>query len=62
MNAFKPQYLYWECLDMLRKLLLVGMVLLVGRGTAPGPNKSGGSKGGLVLLLHSSQRTRMEHM
>jgi hypothetical protein len=33
MDAFLPQYLYWEALDMLRKLALVGLVLLVGRGS-----------------------------
>jgi hypothetical protein len=33
MDAYKPRYLYWEALDMLRKLALVGVVLLVGRGT-----------------------------
>jgi hypothetical protein len=33
MDAFKPDYLYWEALDMLRKLLLVGVVLWIGRGT-----------------------------
>ena len=30
---YVPAYLYWEALDMLRKLVLVGLVLLVGRGT-----------------------------
>ena len=34
MDAYVPAYLYWEALDMLRKLALVGLVLLVGRGTA----------------------------
>jgi|EP01046_Picozoa_sp_COSAG06_P062399 hypothetical protein len=33
MDAFSPRYLYWEALDMLRKLALVGLVLLVGRGS-----------------------------
>jgi hypothetical protein len=33
MDAYVPTYLYWEALDMLRKLALVGLVLLVGRGT-----------------------------
>lgn len=33
MDAFKPRYLYWESMDMLRKLCLVGLVLIVGRGT-----------------------------
>jgi hypothetical protein len=33
MDAFQPQFLYWEALDMIRKLALVGLVLLVGRGS-----------------------------
>ena len=33
MDAFIPRYLYWEALDMFRKLSLVGLVLVVGRGT-----------------------------
>ena len=33
MDAFQPAYLYWEALDMIRKLFLVGLVLLVGRGS-----------------------------
>eukprot|EP01043_Picozoa_sp_COSAG02_P018544 COSAG02_NODE_868_length_16360_cov_12.608204_7_plen_1171_part_00 len=33
MDAYVPAYLYWEALDMLRKLALVGLVLLVGRGS-----------------------------
>ena len=33
MDAYSPRYLYWEALDMLRKLALVGLVLLVGRGS-----------------------------
>jgi hypothetical protein len=33
MDAYDPRYLYWEALDMIRKLALVGLVLLVGRGT-----------------------------
>jgi ABC-type branched-subunit amino acid transport system substrate-binding protein len=33
MDAFKPQYIYWEAMDMFRKLALVGLVLVVGRGT-----------------------------
>ena len=32
-QAFLPQYLYWEACDMLRKLALVGLVLLAGRGS-----------------------------
>ena len=31
--AYSPKYLYWESLDMLRKLSLVGLVLVVGRGS-----------------------------
>ena len=33
MDAYKPRYLYWEAMDMIRKLVLVGLVLLVGRGS-----------------------------
>ena len=33
MDAFNPDYIYWESLDMLRKLALVGLVLMVGRGS-----------------------------
>jgi hypothetical protein len=33
MDAFQPSFLYWEALDMIRKLALVGLVLLVGRGS-----------------------------
>ena len=33
MDAYVPAYLYWEALDMLRKLALVGLVLMVGRGS-----------------------------
>lgn len=33
MDAFQPQFLYWEALDMIRKLALVGLVLVVGRGS-----------------------------
>eukprot|EP01043_Picozoa_sp_COSAG02_P035061 COSAG02_NODE_2488_length_8701_cov_25.089630_3_plen_360_part_00 len=33
MDAFQPAFLYWEALDMIRKLCLVGLVLLVGRGS-----------------------------
>jgi hypothetical protein len=33
MDAYKPQYLFWEVLDMARKLSLGGLVLLVGRGS-----------------------------
>jgi hypothetical protein len=33
MDAYQPDYLYWEALDMLRKLALVGLVLCVGRGS-----------------------------
>jgi Ca2+-binding EF-hand superfamily protein len=34
MDAYNPRYLYWESVDMLRKLSLVGLVLPVGRGSA----------------------------
>ena len=30
---YVPAYLYWEALDMIRKLFLVGLILLVGRGS-----------------------------
>eukprot|EP01043_Picozoa_sp_COSAG02_P046470 COSAG02_NODE_4349_length_5466_cov_31.632569_3_plen_1141_part_01 len=33
LDAYKFQWYYWEMLDMLRKLLLVGLVLLVKRGS-----------------------------
>ena len=33
MDAYSFRHYYWEVLDLLRKFLLVGMVLLVGRGT-----------------------------
>eukprot|EP01046_Picozoa_sp_COSAG06_P054339 COSAG06_NODE_9647_length_1852_cov_1.118654_2_plen_439_part_01 len=33
MDAYSPRYLYWEALDMIRKLFLVGLILLVGRGS-----------------------------
>eukprot|EP01045_Picozoa_sp_COSAG04_P018744 COSAG04_NODE_1758_length_5668_cov_2.648411_2_plen_1402_part_00 len=33
MDAYAFRHYYWEALDLLRKLLLVGLVLLVGRGT-----------------------------
>jgi hypothetical protein len=33
LNAFGPRHYYWETLDMCRKFLLVGGVVLVGRGT-----------------------------
>eukprot|EP01043_Picozoa_sp_COSAG02_P035269 COSAG02_NODE_2514_length_8624_cov_12.683050_3_plen_1168_part_01 len=33
-DAYRPRFLYWEALDMTRKLMLVGVVVLVGRGTA----------------------------
>eukprot|EP01047_Picozoa_sp_COSAG01_P002788 COSAG01_NODE_76_length_28332_cov_298.876992_18_plen_399_part_00 len=33
MDAFRPRYLYWEALDMVRKLFLVGLVLVFGRGS-----------------------------
>lgn len=33
-DAYRPRFLYWETLDMIRKLMLVGFVVLVGRGTA----------------------------
>ena len=32
-NAFKPGYFFWECADMLRKLILVGMLTLVEQGS-----------------------------
>eukprot|EP01047_Picozoa_sp_COSAG01_P025164 COSAG01_NODE_1577_length_9847_cov_11.543394_9_plen_1234_part_00 len=33
MDAWKPQFVYWESLDLLRKLTLVGLVVLVGQGS-----------------------------
>jgi hypothetical protein len=32
-NAYKPRYFYWEGYDMVRKLLLVGMLVIAGRGS-----------------------------
>jgi hypothetical protein len=32
-SAFKPGFFYWECLDMTRKLILVGMLTSVERGS-----------------------------
>ena len=32
-DAFKPQYFMWESMDMLRKLMLVGLVLVFDRGS-----------------------------
>ena len=33
LQSYKPRYHWWECCDLLRKLVLVGLVLLVGKGT-----------------------------
>ena len=33
MDAYKPEYMFWEVLDMLRKLALGALVLAAGRGT-----------------------------
>jgi len=33
MDAYKPKYLFWESLDILRKLALVGLVVLAGPGS-----------------------------
>jgi len=33
MDAYDPKYVFWEAIDMLRKLALVGVVLMVGRGS-----------------------------
>ena len=33
-SAFKPSVIWWESVDMLRKLALVGLVLLLGPGSA----------------------------
>jgi hypothetical protein len=32
-QGYKPAYLFWETLDMVRKVLMVGVVVLVGRGS-----------------------------
>ena len=32
-NAYKPRYYFWEGVDMVRKLVLVGFLVLVGRGS-----------------------------
>ena len=34
MDAYKPRCYYWETLDLLRKLALVGLVVIAGRGSA----------------------------
>ena len=33
-KAFKPSYLYWESLDMIRKLMMMGFIMVVRRGSA----------------------------
>eukprot|EP01045_Picozoa_sp_COSAG04_P025551 COSAG04_NODE_3373_length_2879_cov_1.062950_1_plen_332_part_10 len=33
-NAYKSRYCYWEGVDMVRKLVLVGMLVVAGRGSA----------------------------
>merc|ERR1711969_399675 len=33
-NAYKSRYFYWEGVDMVRKLMLVGMLVIAGRGSA----------------------------
>eukprot|EP01047_Picozoa_sp_COSAG01_P044160 COSAG01_NODE_3973_length_5478_cov_1.317531_2_plen_1348_part_00 len=33
MDAYKPRYIYWETLEILRKFILVGMMVLVGTGS-----------------------------
>jgi hypothetical protein len=32
-DAYRPSVAFWETIDMLRKLALVGLVVLVGRGS-----------------------------
>ena len=32
-NSFKPRYYFWEGVDMIRKLILVGLLVMVGRGS-----------------------------
>jgi hypothetical protein len=32
-NSFKPRYYFWEGVDMIRKLILVGLLVVVGRGS-----------------------------
>jgi hypothetical protein len=32
-NAYKPRYYFWEGIDMIRKLALVGMLVVAGRGS-----------------------------
>eukprot|EP01046_Picozoa_sp_COSAG06_P026528 COSAG06_NODE_2286_length_7159_cov_18.500708_2_plen_136_part_01 len=32
-NAYKPRYYHWEGVDMVRKLLLVGVLAVAGRGS-----------------------------
>ena len=33
LDAYRPDYYYWECVDMLRKLTLIGLLVLVDRGS-----------------------------
>jgi hypothetical protein len=33
LDAYHPNYYYWECVDMLRKLTLIGLLVLVDRGS-----------------------------
>ena len=33
-QSYEPEYYYWECVEMLRKMLLTGAVQLVGSGTS----------------------------
>ena len=33
-QSYEPEYFYWECVEMLRKMLLTGAVQLVGSGTS----------------------------
>jgi hypothetical protein len=33
MDAYDPKYMFWEAIDMLRKLALIGVVLMAGRGS-----------------------------
>eukprot|EP01047_Picozoa_sp_COSAG01_P056419 COSAG01_NODE_6395_length_3693_cov_2.142181_5_plen_571_part_01 len=33
LDAYKPQYLFWESCDILRKLALVGLVVVLGQGS-----------------------------
>lgn len=54
LQSYKPSRHYWECLDMARKLCLVGLVLRVGRGS-PAQVLVAVLMSGFFLSLHVKQ-------